>query len=60
MDNITLLKAWARLETFHKNLPHGDIEEPYVAEYHSILQILENETGQALEDFLIPTRTIRT
>ena len=55
MDNIILLKAWARLETFHKNLPRSDIAENYVAEYHDILRLLEQETGQTLEDFLIPS-----
>ncbi len=55
MDNIILLKAWARLETFHKNLPRGDIADNYIAEYHDILRLLEQETGQTLEDFLIPS-----
>lgn len=54
MDETSLLKAWARLHTFRQNLPNGSIEETYVAEYHNILQALEQQTGHKLDDFLIP------
>lgn len=45
----------AKLQAFRTNLPEWDIDEEFVAEYHTILRALEQETGEQLfEDFNIP------
>ena len=46
--------AVAKLHAFRTNLPDWDINEEFVVEYHHILRVLEQETGdQFFEDFNI-------
>ena len=55
MGDKELLKAVARFGAFRSNLPQGDIDEDFVAEYHSILRALEKETDEHLfDEFNIP------
>lgn len=59
MNQIPLLKTWARLQTCRQNLPDGNIEESYVIEYHNIINALEPLTGHALQDFLVPDTALQ-
>lgn len=55
MDEITLRKALATLRSFADNLPRGNqLEEKYVALYHSLLTDVAQETGRDLDYFRIP------
>ncbi len=55
MGATEFLKAVAKLEAFRSNLPEWDIDEEFVEDYHSILRVLEQETGERLfQDFNIP------
>lgn len=55
--NIKLKQAIIRLESLG-NLPIGDVEEKYVVDYHSILDIIQQEIGHDLTDFYIPLREL--
>lgn len=60
MGNKELLKAAARLAAFESNVPQGDIDEDFVAEYHNILRALDDETGEQLfDDFHIPDSKLK-
>ena len=59
IDEIPLLKAWARLKAFRQNVPSGPIEESYVTEYRNILHAIEQLTGHELGDFLLPNGALR-
>ncbi len=58
-DGMSLLKAWATLQSFRQNVPHGDIEESYVIEYHKIIRTLEQLTGNQLQEFLVADTVLR-
>lgn len=48
-------KANALLQSFHRNLPETDIEEHFVDDYHGILRVLEQQTGDSFGEFFVPT-----
>ncbi|MGB9180757.1 MAG: hypothetical protein WCB68_16110 [Pyrinomonadaceae bacterium] len=52
--NQKLKYAINRLHSLNDNLPRGSIEEKYVADYHSILNIIEQEADMDLSAFRIP------
>jgi hypothetical protein len=45
--------AWAKLDAFAKNLPDS-VEEKHVAEFHSILDLLHESSGEDTSPFRIP------
>ncbi|HEY1403219.1 MAG TPA: hypothetical protein VGB05_03765 [Pyrinomonadaceae bacterium] len=58
--NVKLRQALARLKSLNDNLPTGNIQEKYVADYHSILSVIQQETGHDLTCFFIsPTELKR-
>ncbi len=50
--------AWAQLDAFSKNLP-SSIEEKHVAEFHAILALLNEATGEDISPFLIPDEEVK-
>ena len=54
MDATEFLKAVIKLQSFRQNLPEGDVEEKYVADYHGILDVVQQQTGCTFQDFFIP------
>ena len=63
MDEIALRKALATLRSLNDNLPKSsEIEEKYVAMYHSLLADISRETGHDLDYFKVPDNelTIRS
>ena len=59
MDEITLLKAWSRLQACRQNVPSDPIEELYINEYHTILQAIEQLTTYDLRDFFVPGNALK-
>ncbi len=59
MDEIQLRKALSKLQSFVDHFPSGDIEAKYVDTYHLLLSDIQNETGQDLNYFRIPTDEVR-
>jgi hypothetical protein len=58
--NDQLTRAWAQLQSLRSNLPDGSqVHEKYVAEYHAVLELLEEAAGQALRDFCVPAMEVR-
>jgi hypothetical protein len=55
MDETKVFEAYARLKGLKANIPqYRDLEMKWVAEYHSILDVLENETGKEFTNFKVP------
>ena len=60
MNERKLLEAYTRLVSFKNNIPiKGNFPEKYVTEYHDILHLLENTTGQDLAGFVVPDTEIK-
>lgn len=54
MDNFRKWHlAWAQFDAFEKNLP-SSIREKHVVEYHGILDLLHEVTGEDVSAFRIP------
>jgi hypothetical protein len=45
--------AWAQIDSFSKNLP-SSIQEKHVAEFHGLLDLLHDATGEDVSAFQIP------
>lgn len=45
--------AWANFDSFKNNLPE-EVEDTHVNEYHQILDLMENSSGEDLSAFRIP------
>lgn len=54
MDTTAFVKAVIKLQSFRQNLPEGDVEETYVADYHGILDVIHQQSGYSFQDFFIP------
>jgi hypothetical protein len=55
MDETKVFEAYARLKSLKANIPqHRELEMKWVSEYHSILDVLENETGKDFGNFKVP------
>jgi hypothetical protein len=55
-----LQEAYARLQALKDNLPTGPlVEETYVQEYHSILDLLTTASGADLGNFRVPPSQVR-
>jgi hypothetical protein len=50
--------AWAQLDAFQKNLP-SLVEEKHVAEFHDILKLLDEATGEDISAFRIPDEEVK-
>lgn len=50
--------AWAQLDAFKKNLP-GSVEEKHVTEFHAILMMLQEASGEDVSPFRIPDDELR-
>jgi hypothetical protein len=50
--------AWAQLDAFSNNLPHT-ITEKHVAEFHAILDLLHEASGEEVSAFRIPDDEVR-
>lgn len=50
--------AWAQLDPFSNNLP-SSIEEKHVVEFHSILSLLHEATGEEMAAFHIPDDEVK-
>jgi len=55
MDETKVFEAYARLTGLKTNIPQShDLDMKWVEEYHSILGILEKETGKDYSSFKVP------
>ncbi len=52
-------RAVAKLHAFAEHLPQSEIEEKYIALYHSLLADMEKETGEDLASFQIPEEEVQ-
>lgn len=60
MHEQKLIEAYARLKALKANLPETySIEEKYVQEFHAILSILEQASGDDLKNFRVPASEVR-
>lgn len=50
--------AWAELGAFQKNLPQS-VEEKHVAEYHHLLDLLRESSGEDTSIFRIPDQEVK-
>jgi hypothetical protein len=50
--------AWAQLDAFSKNLPTY-VEEKHVVEFHSLLNLLHEATGEDVSPFRIPDNEVK-
>jgi hypothetical protein len=50
--------AWAQLDAFSKNLPQS-IEEKHVTEFHRLLDLLREATGEDISAFRIPDEEVK-
>jgi|ERR1700739_4456063 hypothetical protein len=60
MNQMALKQAYARLKSLKANLPdrfHAD--QTYVEEFHSILDILQQESGTSLSAFRVPANEMQ-
>ncbi len=60
MDTTKFLEAYTRIKSFKENLQHNPfIEEPYIIEYHSMVDLIEESTGFDLTGFRVPTNMVK-
>jgi len=55
MDETRVIEAYSRLKSLKANIPqYKELEMKWVSEYHSILDVLEKETGKDFSNFKVP------
>ena len=55
MDETKVFEAFARLQGLKTNIPQSlNVDMKWVEEYHSILDVLEKETGNDFSNFKVP------
>ena len=60
MSQQELIEGYARLKALQSNLPdRSSVEEKYVAEFHSILNLLIQTSGLDLSNFRIPDSELK-
>jgi hypothetical protein len=50
--------AWAKLDAFSKDLPNSIVER-HVSEFHGILHLLSEASGEDVTPFLIPSEEVK-
>lgn len=59
MDQDKILRAYTRLKSLKDNLPQTyDVHEKYIQEYHEIVDLLTEETGNSLNEFKVPDKEL--
>jgi hypothetical protein len=59
MDQVALVEAYSRLKALKEHVPGAHVHPKYVAEFHQILDLLENASGATLGSFRIPPAEIK-
>ena len=59
MSDSDILESYSRLIAYRQHLPEGDVEVPYIDEYHNILTALERATSANLTNFRVQQSAIR-
>lgn len=59
MTEVAIIEAYARLKALKEHVPGPHVDPKYVAEFHQVLDLLEQASGVSLASFRIPASEIK-